>query len=327
MKKRKLIGLVTMLLSLGISGCVIPGGDDGGDDDKIEYVATNDGHYKLINGEKSGALEPHVLVDSKGDKKHVPVDATCDRVGKAFKECTICGRFIDQVVPPLGHDWVNQATGEGAATCTRAGVVDLKCSRCDATKTETGSKPLGHQLTAVDTGVDGVTKGRCTRQGCTGGEIELDVSKAQGWNQSTVKMNGKASPNNQSTWNVAGIVEDGVYDIQIEGVMSYSSHGDRKWYNMAKASLCVNNQVEETLTSDPDTDSQDDYRYFFKINNSTTINPTVKDSWETLGYTADSPVYGEICRDVNISGATSFSLMHGNIGFSMIISKIKLIKH
>ena len=333
MKKRRLIGLVTLLMSLGISGCGFGGGGggDGGGNDKEEYVATKDGHYKLVGGEKVGDLEPHILEASEGDKNHVPVAATCEKIGKGYKKCTICNRYVEEVIPALGHDWQNQASGENAATCTEAGVIDLACSRCDAVKHEEGSRPLGHQLTAVDTGVDGITKGRCTRDGCTGGEVILDVSKASGWNKATTKMNGKTAPDNESIWNVAGIVEDGVYDIQVEGLMTYTSHGDRKWYNMAKAGLCIDNQVEETASSNPDTDDQSDYRYFFKVNSSVTINPTVKDDWSALGFEGEnnsgSPVYGDVCKNVSINGATTFSLMHGDIGYSMIISKVKLIKH
>ena len=333
MKKRKLIGLVTLFMSLSIAGCfgTKPGGDGGGGGgDEVEYLTTKEGHYRIVNGAK-GELEAHTLVESDGDKQHVPKEPTCENVGRSYKQCTICKRFVDEVVSPLGHDWVNQASGENAATCTSDGVIDMKCSRCDKTKQDPGGKALGHLLTPVDTGVDGITKGRCTRNGCTGGEVILDVSKASGWNKSTTKMNGKSSPDNQSTWNVSGIVEDGVYDIQIEGLMTYTSHGNRKWYNMAKAALCIDNQVEETATSDPDTTAQDDYRYYFKVNNSTVINPTIKESWTDLGFEGEndegSPIYGDICKNVSISGATSFSLMHGNIGYSMIVSKVKLIKH
>ena len=329
MKKKGFLSLSTLLLLFGLTACPLGGGggvvDDGGEQ---TYVGTKDGHYKIDSkGNKIGDTEPHVLVDSEGDAQHKPVPAECEMSGKACQKCTICNKIVDKVVPALGHDWVGSSDPEKAATCTKAGLQE--CSRCD--KTRESGEPLGHQLVADTSNIEGVTKQKCTRPGCTGGTVTLDVSKASGWNKADTNMNGKTSPDNKSTWNVAGVLEDGTYDIQIEGIMSYTSHGDRKWYNMAKAELCIGNQVEETATSDPDTTSQDDYRYFFKVNDNVTINPTVKDSWSELGYQGQndsgSAVYGYICKDVQITGANTFCLYHGNIGFSMIISNIKLIKH
>jgi len=328
MKKKRLFSLATILLSLSISGCFSTGTKTDDDDDKVTegtYMGVEKGHYKVDSkGNRLGDMEDHVLVDSNGDDKHKPVAATCALPGKGYKKCTVCGRFVEYAIPKADHNWVASTDPAKAASCTRAGVEE--CSMCGLTR-ETG-KPMGHQLVPDTSNIDGVTKEKCTRDGCTGGTVTLDISKAAGWNDATTKMNGKSSPNNKSTWNVAGVLEDGIYDIQIEGVMSYSSHGDRKWYNMAKAELCINNTVEESDSLDsPDTTKEDDYRYFFKVNDSTVINPTVKESWSDLGYGAETPAYGYICKDVTISGATSFCLYHGNIGFSMIISNIKLIKH
>ena len=338
MKKKGFLSLGTFLLLFGLTACPMGGGnnnnggDDGGDDGSSvvegSYMGVNDGHYKVDSkGNRLGKLEEHVLVESEGDSAHTPVPATCALPGKGYKKCTVCGRFVSYTIPKLAHDYQPSSDPAKAATCTKPG--EVECTQCGETK-ESG-KPLGHLLTEEASGIDGVKKEICTRDGCTGGEITLDVSKAAGWNKSTEKMNGKSSPDNKSTWNVAGVLEDGVYDIQIEGLMTYTSHGDRKWYNMAKANLCVNNTVEETATSDPDTTGQDDYRYYFKVNDSTTINPTIKESWSELGFAGNnddgSPAYGYICKDVTISGATSFCLYHGNIGYSMIISNVKLIKH
>ena len=142
MKKRKLIGLVTLFMSLSIAGCfgTKPGGDGGGGGgDEVEYLTTKEGHYRIVNGAK-GELEAHTLVESDGDKQHVPKEPTCENVGRSYKQCTICKRFVDEVVSPLGHDWVNQASGENAATCTSDGVIDMKCSRCDKTKQDPGGK-------------------------------------------------------------------------------------------------------------------------------------------------------------------------------------------
>ena len=341
MKKKGFLSLGTFLLLFGLTACPIGGGggsgnggdigDGGGEVAEGSYMGTNDGHYKVDSkGNRMGKMEDHVLVDSDGDATHTPIAATCALPGRGYKKCTVCGRFVDYTIPKLAHDYQPSSDPAKAATCTTAG--EVECSMCGDSKAS--GKPLGHLLTEEASGIDGVKKERCTRDGCTGGEVTLDVSKAAGWNKSTTKMNGTTAPDtpeNKSTWNVAGVLEDGVYDIQIEGLMTYTSHGDRKWYNMAKPELCVNNTAEETATSNPDTTSQDNYRYYFKVNDSVEIDPTEKASWSELGFAGEndngSPVYGYICKNVTISGATSFCLYHGNIGYSMIISNVKLIKH
>jgi len=174
MKKTRLIGLATLLMSLGMSACLTsdPGKTNTEEDG---YVATDKGHYKIENGER-GPLEDHDLVPSQGDKKHVPVEATCDKVGKAFKECRICGRFVEEMVPALGHDL--QDNGGTTATCESAGVVNLKCSRCDYTKTENSNGALGHQWGTETTVNEKVKKAPCTRSGCNRVEYVVDVGTA-----------------------------------------------------------------------------------------------------------------------------------------------------
>lgn len=334
MKKKGLFSLTTLMLLFGLTACPISGGGGGGKDGGGEVLeegtimGTNDGHYRVDSkGNRISEIEPHTLVESNGDEKHVPKAATCSLPGKAYKQCTVCKRFVEYTTGKTDHDWVPSSDPTKAASCTQAG--EEECSMCHTTR-KTG-EPMGHQVTLAATSIDGVKKGACTREGCSGSVVTLDVAKAAGWNKPTTKMNGKSSPDNKSTWNVAGVLEDGVYDIQIEGLMTYTSHGDRKWYNMAKADLCVNNTVEETATSDPDTTAQDNYRYYFKVNDSVEIDPTEKASWSELGFAGEndsgSPAYGYICKNVNITGASSFCLYHGNIGYSMIVSSIKLIKH
>lgn len=85
------------------------------------------------------------------------------------------------------------------------------------------------------------------------------ASNAEGWDRNDIKMDGKSSLNNKSTWNVDGIFEDGFYDIEIEAVIEKESYADRKWYNMSKKELCVNYVVEETSSKYRDTNEQDDY--------------------------------------------------------------------
>lgn len=70
------------------------------------------------------------------------VEPTCLKGGYDEYFCSVCMEaFSYDPTDPAGHDFV---TVSGvAATCTEDGYADLKCSRCDATKSET-YKATGH---------------------------------------------------------------------------------------------------------------------------------------------------------------------------------------
>ena len=332
MKKTKLFGLTTLLLSLGLTACL--GTNDGGggggggntnttvdpNDPDLSWSGGAETHYKTDkSGNRVTEPEAHSWVEYKGDDRHKVKEATCKLPGIGFKQCSVCLKIVETTTPKLNHDYENVA-GDDAATCERAGIIHKVCTMCGDEITEDGVPALGHDLQAAETGKAGVSKFTCKREGCTHVEYVLDVSKATGWNKATTKMNGKSSPDNMSTWDVAGAIEDGTYKIQVEGLMSYTSHGDRYWYNM----------YQTDTASSPDTADQDPFRYFFKVND-TTINPDVLDkTWADLGFTGENdsgtPVYGDIVNSAVINGANTFSLVHGNIGFSLIISNVKLIK-
>ena len=307
--------------------CVICGYYDSSKNTNIHYdenyVGTNDGHYKIDSkGNRLSKMEAHELIDTAGDKTHVPVAATCSLPGRGYKKCTVCGRFVDYTIPKLDHDYQPSSDPDRAATCTKPG--EVECTMCHKIKE---APPIGHQISEMNTGINGVKIAKCYACGLSNCGVVLYVSGASGWNQPSIAMDGRSSPNNKSTWNVSGILEDGYYNIEIEAILDVASYSDRKWYNMAKANLCVNNTVEETATSNPDTTSQDDYRYYFKVNDSVIINPTVKETWGELGFGGDysSPYrYGFICKGVAISGADTFSLCHGNIDYPLIINSVKL---
>ena len=173
MKKTKLIGLATLFLTLGVTGCFGPGETP---ETEQTYVGKTEGHYKIDSkGNKVSELEPHVLVDSDGDATHKPVEPTCELNGKTYKVCEVCKKMVEQSVPALDHNWVSSTDPAKAATCTRAGL--LECSRCGKTK-ETG-KPLGHTwstngeaLTATGNNA-AVKKYACTA--CSAASYEIDV--------------------------------------------------------------------------------------------------------------------------------------------------------
>lgn len=119
-------------------------------------------------------------------------------------------------------------------------------------------------------------------------------------------------------------VAPGEYSVKIDAKMSSSSHGNRKWYNMAKAELCVNGTVEENGGSD--TTDNDDYRYFIKVDD-TVYNPTTKDSWSTLGMTNTEFKKVEFVEKIVVTATTqTITIAHGNIGYSLLVNGIQLNK-
>ena len=330
MKKTKLFGLTTLLLSLGLTACLGTGNNGGTgnknnqeedvDDSELTWAGGAETHYKTDkSGNRKSEPEPHSWVEYEGDDKHIVKKATCSLPGIGYKKCSVCGKILETTLNKLNHQYEDVA-GEDGATCERPGKIHKVCKLCGDEVEEDGVAALGHDLEEVSTGKEGVAKFACKRENCDHVEYVLDVSKATGWNKATTKMNGKSSPDNMSTWDVAGVIADGTYKIQVEGLMSYTSHGDRYWYNM----------YETDTASSPDKSTEDPFRYFFKVNDAT-INPDVLDkTWADLGFTGENdsgtPVYGDIVNTAVINGANTFSLCHGNIGFSLIISKVKLIK-
>jgi len=189
MKKTKLIGLTTLLLSLGISGCFGTAGSDtnkGGKDDdgttdvaEGTYMGVEKGHYKVDSkGNRLGEIEDHVLVDSTGDDKHKPVAATCALPGKGYKKCTVCGRFVEYSIDKLEHDYQPSSDPTKAATCTKPGYVE--CKMCGDLK-ETG-KPLGHKFGAGEAlTIEGATDAAVKKSSCTAcSEISYEIDVKTG---------------------------------------------------------------------------------------------------------------------------------------------------
>lgn len=158
-----------------------------------------------------------------------------------------------------------------------------------------------------------------------GNTINLNVSSAQltAGNLDNGKLKG------DYTWTLGDgegkvTVAPGEYSVKIDAKMSSASHGNRKWYNMAKAELCVNGTVEESGGSD--TTSEDDYRYFIKVDD-TVYNPTTKDSWSTLGLTnTEFKKVDFVAKIVVTASSQKITIAHGNIGYSLLVNGIQLTK-
>ena len=169
--------------------------------------------------------------------------------------------------------------------------------------------------------VDGAKTGLVTKQTCSCGleAYVVSVADATGWNKADTKMNGKTGDDSKSTWELTSAIPAGTYNIEISGKMTYDSHADRHWYNMAI-------KGDETATQNPDTAEESPFRYWVALNG-TAVNPTVEDSWGDLGYSASDFTYGLNAENVVAAEAiTKIELVHGNIGYSMIIESVRLVK-
>ena len=330
MKKKAFVGLSSLLLLFGLTACPIGGGGgggggSGGGGESGGYVGTNDNHYEVDSqGNRIGEPQPHVLVESEGDAKHQPVAATCTKVGKGYKQCEICKRFVEYTIPALKHEWVASSNPEEAATCEKAG--KQVCSRCGQTQ-ETGT-PLGHQFQAEATAVPAITKEVCQRAGCNSVAFVLDCTKTNsGWNATNgtsgtaYKMGGRNNLED-ATWNIGGVIPDGKYAIEIECQMTSSSHDGRYFFNHA-----IRGVSDPASGNDVDAATEAPYRYQFGLNGSTTyVNPDNEKTYGENGMSADEYKYIRLVSSCDISNLTTFTLHHGLIGYSLKIKNVKLIK-
>lgn len=322
MKKTKLLGITSLLLAFGLSGCSLFGGEATVNED---WTRSATQHWKEdSNGNIVGTKEEHTYVESEGDgNKHVPVAATCTADGKKVEVCSVCGRYSDSVVTKLGHDLIDLDDGtSGLDLCEKGGKLHKICNRPGCTyEINEDIAARGHSYNpAVETGKTGVTKVSCKNSGCTAVSYIFDVSKATGWNKADTKWNAKTttSDNNQveASWDVTGVVEDGKYAIEFEAKTTSAGHTERYFYN----------QYETDSGDNADKSSEAPFRYFFKVNDGAAINPDTTETWGDLGYNTDTFVSKRIVSTVDISGATKFSTFHGDIGYSMIVSKVTLVK-
>ena len=89
-------------------------------------------------------------------------EATCIAGGE--DECSICHE--KRIIDALGHDY-SVEIGRQEPTCTEAGYVDYKCSRCDST-TRMDLGALGHQwIDIIDEATGTVTGHQCSVCGAT----------------------------------------------------------------------------------------------------------------------------------------------------------------
>ena len=132
-------------------------------------------------------------------------------------------------------------------------------------------------------------------------------------------MNGRPSNDNEmeSSWAAAGLPA-GKYQVMFNCKMSYSSHSDRYWYNMAK-------HGNETAQSNPDTDEESDYRYWIDIDGKASY-PTSEETWGECGLTNTELRDCFVINEINVpANAKTVKLVHGDIGYSLIIASVRFV--
>ena len=254
-----------------------------------KYDATN--HWQECKDGDGGKVgsKAHTFVD---DTTKTAVPASCETEGKKFLKCSVCGFEKEEAVPALGHVFEDN----GAAT----GLVHPEIDR-----------------------------------GCNTKAYRFDIAEATGWNTPDVKWNAKAAPTNQASWAIEeGQLPAGKYKVYLEATMSYDSHGSRYMFNENKT-LHPKNPVTgedypDQSSSDPDTAEQSLWRYYFAINNGDDIYPDCSTTLAEIGYHGGSgaeKVFGLVLSEITIpAGITSFEARHGNIGYSLIVSRIRLVE-
>ena len=247
---------------------------------------------------------------------------TCTEMGVKERYCSKCGKVESATIDidtEGGHFWINSEVNK-PATCTEDGYIGgAYCSYCHRTKEDEIIPKTGHHLSGIYEVKPGIRKYTCSY--CNYYEYVLDIRAAEGYDDPNYYMNGIVGrdENAMSKWNVSNVIENGTYNIQVSAAGNV--YEKRKWYNMSKPELCVNNEVENP------TDYWDgDYLYYLFTNNSN-IYPNVKKDWEELGYNnKDIFVYGDFILNVSFRSVTEITLIHGVTNISLKIDGIKLCK-
>lgn len=260
--------------------------------------------------------------------------ATCQEEGIKYEKCSDCGETRETPISKTEHNYVADTSKTSVpAGCETEGITYLKCSVCGAPKEEK-IPATGHVF--VD---NGPATGKVHPEidnGCQTHAYRFDISEATGWNTPATKWNVKSGDNAQASWALEeGQLPAGKYKVYLEAVMSYTSHGNRYLFNENKEVNPKNPATGEDFpdqsSQDPDTAEQSPWRYYFSVNNGADIYPDAGVTLGELGYEGSndggSPKFALVLSEIIIpEGATSFEARHGNIGYSLIVSRVRLVE-
>ena len=285
--KRKLLAVFTLFASLTlVTAC-------GGSTNNNEPSWQSDKTYHWKEDEEGEKVEKakHTMVKVDAEC----VEATCEAPGKTVKACSVCGYRTEETIAQKEHNIVNDGDATGK-------VHPEKCSN-----------------------------------GCNLKAYRFDISEAEGWNKDTTKWNAKTtdSSNNQveALWTLeAGQLPAGDYEVYLEATMSRDSHSSRYLFNENKE---VNpkkpdgTDFPDQSSSSPDGANESKWRYYFAVNGVDVFPDTSKTLGE-IGYSGGdgaTPAFGLVLSKITIpADVTSFSAKHGDIGYSLIVSRVRLVE-
>ena len=298
-----------------------------------EYNANNHWHPATCeHTSQKGSNAKHTFEEQVDDPRAKA--ATCEETGVKVEICTVCGYEKVSDVAKLAHTYPNDGEYEliSEATCEAEGVEKRVCEVCGYEDFKY-TPALGHVF--VD---NGEATGKVHPEidnGCNTHAYRFDIADAEGWNTPDVKWNVKSGATAQASWAIEeGQLPAGKYKVYLEATMSYDSHGSRYMFNENKEVNPLNpvtgEEYPDQSSSDPDTASQSAWRYYFAINNGDDIYPDCSTTLAEIGYHGGSgaeKVFGLVLSEITIpEGITSFEARHGNIGYSLIVSRIRLVE-
>ena len=293
---------------------------------KVENHTFDEDDICTVCGYTAGLTKKYDACNHKWSMWEEIESPTCTEWGVKERYCEKCGSLESEKIDVDlidGHFWLADLVSEKEATCQEEGYTgQMYCKYCYTFKEGRVLSKTKHEFDNLEYLKPGVTCSKCL--GCKYFEYVFDISSASGYHIPQMTMIETTGENSMSTWDVSGLIKSGTYNVKLEICLTYSSYKTLKWYNMAKPELCINNEVED-INGDFDNVSDDDFRFYLKINDSC-IYPNVTKNWEDLGYSIDGFKYGDFIYNVSLSNVKTISLVHGNNKGPAKIRSIKFEK-
>ena len=155
---KKIISLLALLvITLGIVGCSQT--VESSQSSTGEVSSSQQTSSEILSSEDASSEEQNshthefVVYESK--------KAYCSKDGYQKLKCS-CGEKKEEVVPKLGHDVQYRSTTP--ASCTKAGSIKYKCSRCSYEEIVEDGAALGHDVSEF---IEASRLTYCQRKGCT----------------------------------------------------------------------------------------------------------------------------------------------------------------
>lgn len=168
MRKKMLISMVAVFLSVGLTGCGKPAHNFA-----TEWSKNASEHwYACLDSDctEKKDVGAHTFVEdaTKG------IAATCTATGKKVEVCSVCAYEKETTLPKTDHNYVAYPAGSRAATHDVDGVTAEKCSICGNVK-ETPIPALGHNF-VVGATVKNVDNYDVIKHSCTCGKVALKMA-------------------------------------------------------------------------------------------------------------------------------------------------------